>query len=273
MGGQVSKQQIDSFLSLFNYDSTAAIQAIRASSNGPKPASAAGLQKHPNLSHRTIIEVKDLTKEYKVGHQKISVLNGISFDVHEGEFLVITAPSGSGKSTLLQLMGGLERPTGGSITVGGVSLNSLSDRKLSEFRGQSIGFIFQFFYLQPFLSLERNLEVPGMFAHHKRHERQARTRELASTVGIADRLNHMPKELSGGQIQRAAIVRALLNNPRIIIADEPTGNLDNKNGTAIIDLFERIRDEFHTTVVVATHNQDIADRADRVLNLKDGVLA
>ncbi len=274
MGGQVSKQQIDSFLSLFDYDAAAAIQAVKSNTAVRSEPNSVAIQKNqPELTGETIIEVKDLTKEYKVGHQKVSVLNGVTFDVQEGEFLVITAPSGSGKSTLLQLIGGLEKPTSGTITVDDVVLNDLSDRKLSEFRGQSIGFIFQFFYLQPFLNLERNLEVPGMFAHRKRPERQAKARTLANTVGIADRLNHMPKELSGGQIQRAAIVRALLNNPKIIIADEPTGNLDSKNSGGIIDLFERIRDEFHTTIIVATHNQEIADRADRVLSLKDGVLA
>jgi ABC-type lipoprotein export system ATPase subunit len=273
MGGQISEKQISDFLSLFDYDHDDAIQAIK-NHQEQRTLAAANAQVVPERPMgRTIIEVKDLTKEYKVGHQKVAVLNGVTFDVHEGEFLAITAPSGSGKSTLLQLMGGLEKPSSGSITINGIAINELSDRKLSEFRGQTIGFVFQFFYLQPFLSLERNLEVPGMFAHMKRHERQTRARELAETVGIADRLNHLPKELSGGQIQRAAIVRALLNNPKIIIADEPTGNLDSKNSASIVDLFERIRSEFHTTIVVATHNQEIADKADRVLRLKDGVLA
>jgi ABC-type lipoprotein export system ATPase subunit len=148
----------------------------------------------------------------------------------------------------------------------------LSDSKLSRFRGQFIGFVFQFFYLQPFLKLGRNIEVPGMFAHMNRAERKQKVLQLAQSVGIADRLDHYPKELSGGQIQRAAIVRALLNNPKIILADEPTGNLDSQNGAAIIDLFDDIRRKFGTTIIVATHDMGVAQRADRVINLKDGAL-
>lgn len=267
MGQHPSSQQVRDFLRLFDDDQSAAIEAIRTlSSSTPE---------HRKTDRRTgnvLISIKDLEKEYKVGHQKVSVLNGITFDVHEGEFLAITAPSGSGKSTLLQLIGGLEKPTSGSVVVDGTDLRSLSDSQLAEFRGQTIGFVFQFFYLQPFLNLERNLEVPGMFAHRKRHERQDRAQQLAETVGIADRLQHLPKELSGGQIQRAAIVRALLNNPKIIIADEPTGNLDSNNSSSIIQLFEHIRETYHTTIVIATHNQEIAERADRIISLRDGVL-
>lgn len=154
----------------------------------------------------------------------------------------------------------------------GRELGKLSDRKLSVFRGQTIGFVFQFFYLQPFLRLQTNLEVPAMFARVKRSERQASTARLAEAVGLADRLKHLPKELSGGQMQRAAIARALMNKPKLILADEPTGNLDSQNGEAIISLFEQVRRDYGATVIVVTHDPKIAARADREIHLKDGVI-
>lgn len=220
-----------------------------------------------------LLSVRDLVKIYKLGKQRITVLDGITFDIHEGEIIAITGASGSGKSTLMNLLGGLDKPTSGDILVGGTSLAKLSDGKLSAFRRQTIGFVFQFFYLQPFLKLRRNLEVSGMFARTKRKDRTQRVNELAEKVGLTDRLNHYPKELSGGQMQRAAIARALLNNPKVLLADEPTGNLDSKNGEQIIQLFESIRQEFSTTVIIVTHDQQIARRADRIINLSDGRLA
>lgn len=217
-----------------------------------------------------LLSVQNLSKEYKLGKQTIRVLDDISFSIHEGEIIAITGASGSGKSTLMNLLGGLDKPSRGEVMIGDTSLAKLSDGKLSLFRRQTIGFVFQFFYLQPFLKLGRNLEVPGMFARTKRKDRIRRVQELAEKVGLADRLNHYPKELSGGQMQRAAIARALLNNPRVILADEPTGNLDSKNGEQIIGLFESIRQEFGTTVVIITHDPSIARRADRIIQLVDG---
>lgn len=196
----------------------------------------------------------------------------MSLQIHEGEFVAITGASGSGKSTLLQIIGGLDKPSKGEVYYDDVKLSKLSDRKLSAFRRQVVGFVFQFFYLQPFLILERNMEVPGMFARTKRAERIKRVAELAEAVGLSDRLKHLPKELSGGQMQRVAIARALVNSPKIILADEPTGNLDSKNSTAIVDLFERIRQEFGTTIVMVTHDRLIARKADREIVLKDGEL-
>ena len=220
-----------------------------------------------------LLSADNITKTYKLGRQKIDVLRGVSLDIYEGEFVAITGASGSGKSTLLQLLGGLDRPTSGEVRFGQTNLARLSDSKLSEFRRQTIGFVFQFFYLQPFLRLETNLMVPGMFARTKRAERRARVQELANKVGLGDRLRHFPKELSGGQMQRAAIARALCNRPKILLADEPTGNLDSQNGQAIISLFEAIREEFGSTIVLVTHDASIAARADREIRVQDGVLA
>jgi len=267
MSGQTNKQDFANFLQLFDGDVDEAVHALREYE--------VSLRNRPitqEPSSPILISIDNLVKTYRVGHQEVRALNGVSLNIHEGEFVAIMAPSGSGKSTLLQLMGGLEKPTSGTVTVSSLDINKLNDRKLSEFRGKTIGFVFQFFYLQPFLSLEHNLEVPGMFARTKQREFQERARELAQIVGIGDRLKHLPKELSGGQIQRAAVARALMNKPRVILADEPTGNLDTKNRAAIIDLFEQIRKEYGTTIVIATHDSTIADRADRVFKLQDGVL-
>lgn len=219
-----------------------------------------------------IIKIENVVKSYKVKDQVVVALNDLSLEIREGEFVVLNGPSGSGKSTLLQLLGGLDRPTSGNIMVDNINTSKLSDRMLSEFRARTIGFVFQSFYLQPFLRLAKNVEVPGMFAHLNRRERKKRVQELADLVGLSDRLQHFPKELSGGQIQRAAIIRALINQPKIILADEPTGNLDSQNGMAIIELLEDIRNKLGTTIIVATHDPVIAGRADRVITMKDGAI-
>lgn len=219
-----------------------------------------------------VVSVSDLHKSYKTGKTSVAALGGVSLDIHQGEFIALTGASGSGKSTLLQLIGGLDKPTSGKIIVDGHDISTMSDRKLSTFRNKTIGFVFQFFYLQPFLRLKTNLEVPTMFARGASSDRRARSNELAAAVGLSDRLTHYPRELSGGQMQRAAIARALMNRPTLLLADEPTGNLDSENGSAIIDLFEKVRQEFGTTIIIVTHDSQIAARADREISLKDGAL-
>lgn len=266
---QEQTEAIRSFLREFDDDPIRAVWALReyvGETHSPESKIA------PVRDTPLLLSAKDLSKTYKLGRQKLDVLKGVSLDIHEGEFVAITGASGSGKSTLLQLLGGLDKPTSGEIVFGETNVATLSDRKLSEFRRQTIGFVFQFFYLQPFLRLESNLAVPGMFARTKRGMRHLKVEELAEQVGLSDRLRHFPKELSGGQMQRAAIARALFNEPKILLADEPTGNLDSKNGQAIISLFETIRRERGTTIVVVTHDASIAARADREIRLRDGVV-
>jgi ABC-type lipoprotein export system ATPase subunit len=259
-------ERVRQFLDLFEGDVDAAVAALRQITGPTAPS-----KKKPALpTGEVLVETTELTKSYKVGKQRIEALRGVSLQVREGEFVAFTGPSGSGKSTLLQLIGGLDKPSQGSVIVDNKDLTKLSDRKLSVFRNQTIGFVFQFFYLQPFLRLEANLEVPGMFARVKKHDRAAHASGLAEAVGLQDRLRHLPKELSGGQMQRAAIARAMLNRPKLILADEPTGNLDSSNGKAIIDLFEQMRDEFGTTIIIVTHDPKVAARADREIAMEDG---
>lgn len=219
-----------------------------------------------------LIAAKDLTKVYKNGKEKLTAVDKANFEIWQGEIVALTGASGSGKSTLLNMLGGLDKPTSGSIVINGENIAKLSDRKLSNFRNRTIGFVFQFFYMQPFLTLAQNVAVPSMIYRMSSKDRKSRVAELAEAVGLSDRLKHLPKELSGGQMQRAAIARALFNSPKIILADEPTGNLDSKNSKAVIDLFKEIRDKYGTTIIVVTHDRDVANQADREITMKDGVI-
>lgn len=266
------------FLAAHDGNLDAAIAALRAAAATPEPEGGqptietAPRHNRPARprSGTPIVEVSDLRKTYKVGKQRVQALDGVSLTIDTGEFVALVGASGSGKSTLLQLIGGLDKPSEGRVVVDGADLGRMRDGRLSTFRNTTIGFVFQFFYLQPFLQLVTNTEVPGMFAHTKRGPRHARALGLIEEVGLSDRATHRPREMSGGQMQRAAIARALLNTPKLLLADEPTGNLDSAAGAAIIDLFEQIREESGTTVVMVTHDEDMAARADRVVRLRDG---
>jgi ABC-type lipoprotein export system ATPase subunit len=260
-----TESQLAAVLDAYGGDTEAAAQALRDLQHKRRKAPDKNRSGAPVL-----VSLKDVNREYKLGKNKVGAVRGISLEIRQGEFIAITGPSGSGKSTLLNLIGALDKPDSGQVLVDNADLAKLSDGKLSEFRNATVGFVFQFFYLQPFLNVRTNLEVPGMFARMPRAERTARVDELAEAVGMTDRLEHLPKELSGGQMQRAAIARALLNRPKLILADEPTGNVDRENARAIIELFAKVRDKYDTTVVIVTHDQEVAAQADRTIALRDG---
>lgn len=257
--------EIEKLIELFNGDIKKVIKAVNSYDPETKKKKKLPIKLGP-----VVVELKDIVKTYKVGKQKVQALKKVSLTIKQGEFVAITGSSGSGKSTLLQLIGGLDQPTSGEVVVNEQNISKLRDGKLSEFRNKTVGFVFQFFYLQPFLRLKTNIEVPSMFARTGRKDRSERSTFLAGKVDLVDRIDHLPKELSGGQMQRVAIARALQNQPKILLADEPTGNLDSVNGSAIIDLFEAVRKSFSTTVIVVTHDPKIAKRADRVIRLGDG---
>ncbi len=264
------------FLARFDGDLEAAIAALRAAAGTGTPATTAPIptpRRPPRpRSGRVLIDVTATRETYTVGRQKIQALDGVSLTIDEGEFVALVGASGSGKSTLLQLIGGLDKPSAGRIVVDGADIGRMRDAKLSTFRNSTIGFVFQFFYLQPFLQLVTNTEVPGMFAGTKRGPRREHALSLIDEVGLTERAKHRPREMSGGQMQRAAIARALLNRPKLLLADEPTGNLDSVTGATIMDLFEQIRDESGTTVVMVTHDEEMAARADRTIRLRDGLI-
>jgi putative ABC transport system ATP-binding protein len=216
-----------------------------------------------------VIELKNVTRTYKLGDEILHALDGVNLTVQPGEFVAIIGPSGSGKSTLANIIGGLDRPSDGSVIVDGNDLSHVRDNKLSDYRNRHIGFVFQSFNLQGSQTALENVMLPLIFARMKPKERKARAIECLEAVGLGDRLKHRPSQLSGGQRQRVAIARALAGKPSIIIADEPTGNLDTARGEEIMRLLKQLNKE-GITLIVITHDMSIAHQANRVIQIKDG---
>lgn len=223
-----------------------------------------------NKDKNKIIEIKNVVKNYETSGGIVQVLKGVNLEVCEGEIVALVGPSGSGKSTLLNLIGGLEKPTSGEIYVNGKQLSLLNDSELSYFRNQTIGFIFQFFNLQPYLNVKDNVEIPLMFRGEPSQSRSSKSLKVIDDVGLSDRITHLPGQLSGGQMQRVAIARAIVTNPKILLADEPTGNLDRNTGIEIVNLIKEINRNFNTTVIIVTHDNFIANQADRIIHISNG---
>lgn len=219
-----------------------------------------------------MLQSESLIKQYKQSDSVITAVNRVSLKIPKGEFAAIIGTSGSGKSTLLHILAGLDRPDAGSVTVNGTEITKLSHDKLGRFRGENMGFIFQRHNLIPQFTALENILIPTMMCNKPDMSYQENLRHLVETLGLGDRLSHLPSELSGGQQQRVAIARALINNPDIIMADEPTGALDRKNADEVLDLLFKTREEFGMTLVMVTHDLAIADRADRIFRMDNGEL-
>ena len=221
----------------------------------------------------TLLKMSGVTKDYKLGKTVVRALRGLDMEIRSGEIVAIMGPSGSGKSTLMHILGALDTPTGGRATIDGADLAGLRESDLVTLRGQKVGFVFQTFNLIQTLSALQNVELPMIFQGVPRLERARRARQLLETVGLGDRVKHKPNELSGGERQRVAVARALANDPEIILADEPTGNLDTESGKAILDLIKSLSERDGKTVILVTHDPEAAEIADRVIRLRDGCVS
>ena len=220
-----------------------------------------------------MIEIKDITKTYNSGGEPFQALKGISFTIKDGEFVAIMGPSGSGKSTLMHILGALDIPTLGTYFLDGKDVSKMSDDELADIRRDKIGFVFQSFNLLPRTTVLRNVTIPLIYNGVGKIEREKRAREVLQQVGLEEiHFSHLSNQLSGGQIQRVAIARALVNNPSIILADEPTGNLDTKTGDIVLAAFQKLNKEYGRTIILITHEQDVAEHADRILFIRDGLL-
>lgn len=220
---------------------------------------------------KPVIAVKNLSKVYQMGSTEVKALQTIDLDIYPNEFVALMGPSGSGKSTLMNLLGCLDTPSTGEYLLSGEQVSEMDDDDLATIRNRRIGFVFQTFNLLPRLSALENVALPLVYAGLNKQERHQRAREVLGLVGLSDRVDHTPNELSGGQRQRVAVARALVNDPTIILADEPTGNLDSKTSNEIMDMFEKLHNEGNTIIVV-THEPDIAKHAQRVIKLRDGLI-
>jgi putative ABC transport system ATP-binding protein len=218
-----------------------------------------------------LLSARDLRREYHMGEELVRAVRGVSLDVERGDYVAIVGPSGCGKSTLLNLLGGIDHPTSGSVTIDGARVDQMRDGDATRFRLRHIGFVFQRFYLMPALSAIENVELPMAEARVARDERVRRARELLAYVGLGDRREHRPAQLSGGEQQRVAIARALANKPELLLADEPTGELDAKTGAEMIELMAQVNRD-GTTILVVTHDEDLARAARRVVHMRDGVI-
>ncbi|MCG2820468.1 MAG: ABC transporter ATP-binding protein [Candidatus Atribacteria bacterium] len=218
-----------------------------------------------------MLEIKKIKKIYQMGKVKVEALRGVSFYINKGEFVAIMGPSGSGKSTLMHIIGCLDQPTEGSFIIGGKDVSKLNDDKLAEIRNKSIGFVFQQFNLLSRTSILHNVEIPLIYAGIKAKRRRELAMQALESVGLGDRVKHKPNEISGGEKQRAAIARALVNDPLIILADEPTGNLDTKTGEEIMKIFYKLHQQGNTVIMV-THEAEIARHARRIIHLRDGLI-
>jgi len=219
-----------------------------------------------------LLELRGICKRFHLGEKQVEILHGVDIDVRAGEFVAIMGPSGSGKTTCLEILGALSRPTEGSYSFEGQPVHQLDDDSLADLRSRRMGFVFQTFNLMPRMSAVRNAALPLLYAGVARREREERARELLGRVGLGHRLGHRPAQLSGGERQRVAIARALVNDPGVILADEPTGNLDEATSREILELFRELHQEGRTLVVV-THNDEVASCAERVIRLRDGRIA
>ncbi len=222
---------------------------------------------------KVLVKIRGLAKDYKRGVETVHVLQALDMDIREGDFLALMGPSGSGKSTLLNLIGGLDRPSGGSIVVAGLRIDSLNDGSLGRWRANHVGFIFQMYNLLPVLSAERNVELPLLLTRLSRGERRKRVDAALSLVGLADRAKHKPRELSGGQEQRVGIARAIVSDPTLLLCDEPTGDLDRKSGDEILNLLQALNERHGKTIIMVTHDPHAAARASHTLHLTKGQLA
>jgi putative ABC transport system ATP-binding protein len=219
-----------------------------------------------------IVETIGLWKTYISGGRPLDVLKGVNLQVEPGEFMAIMGPSGSGKSTLLNMIGALDRPTSGEVFINGVDISKLNDNQVADLRNREIGFIFQFFNLIPRMDAQGNVELPMAIAGRSRNERHDRAKELLKLVGLADRADHKPSQLSGGEQQRVAIARALANEPNILLADELTGNLDSRTGTEIMHLLRELNEEEGKTFILITHDPTVGQQTDRLVSFKDGII-